>query len=209
VKRRRIVVPVALAFALALTPCSASFANPPPAAAPGAAPPGAAPLDEVLHLLGQRRHSHVTFTEVQQLAMLDQPLHSSGELLYDAPDRLEKRTLKPKPEELLLEHGLLTAQRGQHRRVVPLAEYPQALPFIESIRATLAGDRAALEQYFTVQFSGSVGGWTLELVPRNAALARTVQLVRIEGERDDVRTVQILQSDGDASFLTIGPEVSP
>jgi hypothetical protein len=205
VKRTRIVAPGALALVLALAPCSASFADPPQEAAP----PGAAPLDEVLQLLSERRHSHVTFTEVHELAMLDQPLHSSGELLYDAPDRLEKRTLKPKPEDLLLEHGVLTAQRGQHRRVVPLSEYPQALPFVESIRATLAGDRAALERYFRVQFSGSVARWTLELVPRDAALARTVQQVRIEGERGDIRTVQIRQSDGDASFLTIGPEVTP
>jgi len=35
---------------------------------------------------------------VQQLAMLERPLQSSGELLYDAPDRLEKRTLKPKAQ---------------------------------------------------------------------------------------------------------------
>ena len=204
-KRTRVVAPGALALVLALAPYPASFADPPQ----GAAPPGAAALDEVLQLLGERRHSHVTFTEVHELAMLDQPLRSSGELLYDAPDRLEKRTLKPKPEDLLLEHGVLTAQRGQHRRVVPLSEFPQALPFVESIRATLAGDRAALERYFTVQFSGSVARWTLELVPRDAALARAVQQVRIEGERGDLRTVQIRQSDGDASFLTIGPEVSP
>jgi len=31
------------------------------------------------------------FTEMQHLAMLERPLESSGELLYDAPDRLEKR----------------------------------------------------------------------------------------------------------------------
>ena len=36
------------------------------------------------------------------MAMLKEPLHSSGELLYEAPDRLEKRTLKPRPEVLLL-----------------------------------------------------------------------------------------------------------
>ena len=37
---------------------------------------------------------------------------SSGELFYDAPDRLEKRTLTPSAESLVLDHGVLTAQRG-------------------------------------------------------------------------------------------------
>jgi hypothetical protein len=51
--------------------------------------------------------------------------------------------------------------------------------------------------------------WTLELVPRDATLARTVQRVRIEGERDAIHTVEIRQSDGDLSLLTIGADVSP
>ncbi len=68
-------------------------------AAPGhaaaAEPSGTAGLDQVLQLFAARRHGHVAFSEVHQLAMLERPLQSSGELLYDAPDHLEKRTLRP------------------------------------------------------------------------------------------------------------------
>ena len=81
-----------------------------------------AAFDQLLRLLAERRHDHVTFTEVQELAILDQPLHSSGELLYDAPDRLEKRTLEPRVEDLVLEHGMLSVQRDHHRRSVALLE---------------------------------------------------------------------------------------
>jgi hypothetical protein len=162
-----------------------------------------------MQLLAQRRHGHASFTEVQHLSMLDQPLHSSGELLYDAPDRLEKRTLQPKPEDLVLEHGTLTMQRGSRHRVLSLRDYPQAVPFVESIRATLAGDRNALEQYFALKFSGTLESWTLELTPRDAALARSVEHIRIAGERDAIRTVEIRQRDGDTSLLTIGPELHP
>jgi len=176
------------------------------AAAQSASPPA---LDELLQLLAARRHGHVTFTEVQQLAMLDRPLESSGELLYEAPDRLEKRTLKPKAQTLILEHGVLTARRGHRTHVMALRDYPQVLPFVESIRATLAGDRAALERYFRVQFDGTLGAWTLRLVPVDTTLAGAVKDIRIEGERDAVRTVEIRQSDGDRSLLSIGPEVRP
>jgi hypothetical protein len=164
---------------------------------------------QLLKLLSGRRHDHVTFTEVQELAMLDQPLRSSGELLYEAPDRLEKRTLEPRPENLLLEHGVLSVERGHRRHSVALREFPAAVPFIESLRATLAGDRAALEHYFTVRFSGSLARWTLELTPTDAALKRNVQRIRMAGENDRIRTVAIHQSDGDTSTLTIGPEVTP
>jgi Outer membrane lipoprotein carrier protein LolA-like len=172
-------------------------------------PAGNDDLDQLLKLLAQRRHGHVSFTEEQKLAMLERPLHSSGELLYDAPDRLEKRTLKPKPEDLVLDHDQITVRRGQRTRVLSLSQYPQAVPFVECLRATLAGDRAALERHFKVQFSGSLEHWTLELEPSETSLARTLAHIRIEGERDAVHTVEIRQRDGDSSVLTIGPEISP
>jgi hypothetical protein len=176
-----------------------------------AAQPGdeTAAFDQLLQLLAGRRHDHVTFTEVQELAILDQPLHSSGELLYDAPDRLEKRTLEPRREDLVLEHGMLSAERDHHRRSVPLRDLPQALPFIESLRATLAGDRAALARYFTVRFAGTLGHWTLELTPTDATVKRSVQHILITGEQDRIRSVQIRQRDGDTSTLTLGAEVPP
>jgi hypothetical protein len=168
-----------------------------------------ADFDELLKLLAERHHQHVTFTEVQQLAILDRPLHSSGELLYDAPERLEKRTLEPRREDLVLEHGMLSVERDHHRRSVALRDFPQAVPFVESLRATLAGDRAALARYFAVHFSGTLARWTLELTPTDATLRRSVERILITGETDRIRTVQIRQSDGDTSTLTIGPEVAP
>ena len=163
----------------------------------------------LLKLLAARRHGHVTFTEVQRLAILDRPLESSGELLYDAPDRLEKRTLNPRAETLVLEHGVLTAHRGHRTYLMPLRDYPQVAPFIESIRATLAGDREALERLFRVGFEGSLAHWSLLLVPTDARLAGSVREIRIEGERDAIRSVDIRHRDGDRSLLSLGPEVSP
>jgi len=180
-----------------------------PDASVAAVPADEAAFAQLLQLLAVRRHGHVTFSEVHELALLDRPLQSSGELLYEAPDRLEKRTLKPRPEDLRLENGVLTAQRGTHRHVLALREYPQLVPYIESIRATLAGDRAALEHYFRVQFSGTLDHWTLELAPADAELARTVQRIRIAGERDAIHTVEVRQTDGDTSLLTIGATVGP
>jgi outer membrane lipoprotein-sorting protein len=197
---------VSLARAFMLAAACACLAAALPAAAQSATAPA---LDQVLQLLAAQRHGHVSFTEVHQLAMLERPLKSSGELLYEAPDHLEKRTLQPRAEVLLLDHGVLTAQRGHHRYVLSLRDYPQVVPFVESIRATLAGDRAALERFFTLKFTGSVDHWTLTLLPTDATVARTVKQIRIEGERGAIHTVEIAETDGDASVLTIGPELSP
>jgi hypothetical protein len=176
------------------------------AAAPTSSPGSG--LDEVMGSLAQRQHGHVTFVEEHFLRVLDRPVESSGELLYDAPDRLEKRTLKPKPESLVLEHGVITARRGHRTYVLNLSDYPQIVPLIDSIRATLAGDRAALEHLFKVNFEGDLENWKLRLTPSDATVAKSVQEIRIEGARDAIHSVEIKNADGDRSLLTIGSEVA-
>lgn len=179
-----------------------------PSAASAASAPSD-PLDTLLAGLAQRHHGHVSFTEVRYLAVLERPLESSGELLYDAPDRLEKRTLRPRPETLVLAHGTLSATRGEHTRTLALAAAPQLAPLLESLRATLAGDRSALESVFSVRLDTDPPHWTLHLTPRDPAAARLVSEVAISGERSDLKTVEILEADGDHSLLTIGRELSP
>jgi hypothetical protein len=164
-------------------------------------------FDHLMAALAQRQHGHVTFVERKFLAVLDRPLESSGELFYDAPDRLEKRTVKPRPETLVLAHGVVTAKRGRRTYVLDLREDPQVASLIESIRATLAGDRAALERVFRVTFVGSLENWTLVLKPRDARLTRTVKEFHIEGALDAIHSIEILEADGDRSVMTIGPEV--
>jgi hypothetical protein len=162
-------------------------------------------LDSLMALLAQRRHGEADFRELKYLSMLTQPLESTGVLIYDAPDHLEQRTTLPHPQSVVLEHGIVTMQIGKRRRVVRLADYPQLAPLIDSIRATLAGDRAALENSFTLSFSGTLDHWQLRLTPRDARLAATVSRIDMRGERDAVREVQVLQSDGDRSVMSITP----
>jgi hypothetical protein len=160
-------------------------------------------LDAVMGLLAMRRHGRVEFIEQQFLAVLDRPVESSGELRYDAPDHLEKRTLLPRPESLVLAGGVLTVERRGHRHVLDMHRYPQIQPFVESIRATLAGDREALERVFRVEFTGSVERWDLILVPLDRQLAKVITQVEIDGSRDQLRRIEIRQADGDRSLMTL------
>ena len=186
----------ALLAALALSAARA------PAGAPGT-------LDELLRSLAARRHGHVAFSEIQHRGLFDRPLVSSGELFFDAPDRLEKHILEPKPETLVLAHGVLTVTRGRHTRTLELAAWPQLAPLLESLRATLAGDRAGLERVFSVHLEGDAAHWTLQLTPRDPAAARLVREVIIRGVQADLKTIEVQEADGDSSLLSIGAELPP
>jgi hypothetical protein len=162
-------------------------------------------LGEVMNLLAARRHAEAGFVEQHFIALLKRPLESWGELYYDAPAHLEKRTDSPRAESLILDGDVVTMKRGARTRVLDLHAYPQILPLVESLRATLAGDRAALERVFRVGFSGDAGRWQMRLEPLDASLAGTIADIRIDGARDELYSVDIREAGGDHSLMTIRP----
>ncbi len=193
---------VGLLLAALSAAAAAANINPPPRA-------GTGDLDTVMSLLAQRQHGRVEFVEQKFLSILNHPIESSGDLLYDAPDHLEKRTLLPRAETLVLDGSVLTMERGGHARVLDLHRYPQIQPFVESIRATLAGDRGALERVFRVEFAGGVRRWSLTLAPLDRQLQRTIKQVQIDGSQDQLQRVEIRQTDGDRSLMTLRAPATP
>jgi hypothetical protein len=160
-----------------------------------------AALDQLMALLAQRRHAEASFTEEKYLSVLKQPIHSSGRLIYDAPDHLEERTLTPRPQSVVLDHGLLSMKIAARSRTLRLADYPQLAPLIDSIRATLAGDRLQLEKSFQLSFSGDLEHWQMRLTPREQPSALTQ--IDLAGERDRISEVRMQQRDGDRSIMHI------
>lgn len=160
-------------------------------------------IDQLMQSLAKNKAGHATFLEKKYIALLDRPVESSGELRYTAPDRLEKRTIKPKPENMLVDGDTLVMERGRQKHTLQLQEYPELAGFIGSIRGTLSGDRKALEASFRLKLDGAADRWTLTLYPTDAKLLTSVHLIEIAGARDDVRSINIIQTDGDRSMMTI------
>jgi outer membrane lipoprotein-sorting protein len=160
-------------------------------------------LQQLMETLAQNKSGRATFVEEKQIAMLDKPVESSGELLYTAPDRLEKRTLKPKPESMMVNGGELLIERGRQKYHLQLQDYPELAAFIDSIRGTLAGDRKTLERNYRLSLDGTAEHWALKLLPADEKMKAVIQGIRITGARDQVRSIEITQADGDSSLMTI------
>lgn len=165
-------------------------------------------VQQLMSLLAQRTQGQVSFSQTDYLQLLDRPVKSSGVLVYKAPDHLEKRTLEPRKESMILDGDELTVQRGHRTYEVQVSAYPQVGPYVDAIRDTLAGNEAGLEKVFKIGFSGTREEWRLELVPLDREAARKVRQVEIEGAGDVIRSVEILQADGDRSVMTLRPPSS-
>ena len=162
-------------------------------------------LPQLMQSLRQVTSSTAFFSERRELRMLSEPLMSSGTLSYVAPDQLQKRTLLPKPERLSIDGGKLTIERSQsnENRTVALADFPEIGAFVESIRATLAGDLPALQRYYTISLQGDAGDWQITLEPKEKRLRELVKLIRIAGRGTSIRTIVSEQGDGDRSEMSI------
>lgn len=160
-------------------------------------------VERLLAGFAQTREARASFVESKTVRVLERPLVSSGELRFAAPDRLEKRTLRPRAELLVLDGDSLTMERGERRLQLDLRSHPEVAAFVQSIRGTLAGDREALERSYRLALEGGEASWTLTLVPRTSAMAALVQHVRIAGRRADISVIEILQANGDSSLMSV------
>lgn len=160
-------------------------------------------LDRLMSTLAHNKSGRATFTETKTLSIAAEPVVSSGELVFIAPDHLEKHTLRPKPEHMVIDGDKLTVERNQRKFTMPLGQYPELAAFIESIRATLAGNRYALEASYKVAITGRGDDWTLTLTPIDARMQKVVSTITLDGTRDVLRSVAIRQADGDHSVMRL------
>lgn len=159
----------------------------------------------LFRLLADQPHGYARFTERRFIAVLQQPVMSSGTLKFERPHRLEKRTQNPDKEHLLISDGVLVIERPEDntRRVLMLEQQPALAAFIEGIRATLLGDLETLEKFYALELRGNRNAWRLDLQPRPLKLQKFISSIRIEGADAQVTSIETRQANGDISVMTI------
>ena len=167
-------------------------------------------IDDLMRSMKKVESSEARFSERKELAILTEPLESSGTLVYRAPDRLEKHTLMPERSSLVLEGDRLvleSAERGGPKSFA-LREHPVIWAFVESIRSTLAGDLPTLRRFYSVELEGGAPDWRLVLSPREPGMKSVVEEIRISGGGTAISRIEIREAGGDRSVMTISREGS-
>ena len=184
---------------------AAALAHGVAAAAEGAAEESAWNVARLMQELAKVKTSKGRFVERRYVGILTTPLESSGTLLYVAPDRLEKRTLSPRVESVLLEGDQLTLESTQpkRRRSIRLEDYPAVGVFVESIRSTLAGDLAALKRLFEIALEGDERKWRMVLKPTDRNMQELLSEIRVGGSRGTIHSIEFIEPNGDRSTMTI------
>jgi Outer membrane lipoprotein carrier protein LolA-like len=165
-------------------------------------------LPQLMQSLAQVQSSQARFTERKYLAVLIAPLDSSGTLLFQAPGHLEKHTLKPKAESLVLDQGVLTIDNKARniKRTLVLQEYPAVWAFVESIRSTLAGDLPTLQRFYKVSLKGNATRWSMQLLPFEQRTRQVMSEIVISGRGAHVTNIETTEANGDHAMMTVVEE---
>ncbi len=166
---------------------------------------GPAILMARLATISERR---ATFREERTLAALTTPLVSTGRLLYRRPDYLEKDTLWPLRERLVIDGSRLVITdpaSNDPPHVVPLDVQPELRALVDSMRAPLAGDLPALRHAFALAITGTLAAWTLDLTPTDPGVAKVLTSMHLTGQDTWIDNIRTIQANGDITSLQITP----
>jgi hypothetical protein len=160
-------------------------------------------VERLMSELGGVQQARARFVERKYLKVLKSPLETTGTLEYDAPDRLVKRTLEPKPETLTVEGARLVIESQARRRTLRLEDYPVLWAFVESFRSTLKGDLAALQRFYRVTLEGGPQRWQLALTPRDSKMSALIESILISGGGGRISRIEVREAQGDRSVMTV------
>jgi outer membrane lipoprotein-sorting protein len=176
------------------------------AASAAEGPWGLAPLMAELQAV---KEAHAHFTERKTSALLTQPIEASGTLSYVAPSSLEKITLAPQPERIVLKDDRLTGTEPNGEPFsVSVRDHPEIGALVEGLRSTLAGDLPTLSRYYAIALEGTRDDWHLSLTPVDKAVRDKVDAIRIDGTGASLRRISVREHDGDRSDMVVTPDPS-
>jgi outer membrane lipoprotein-sorting protein len=172
----------------------------------------AAPGDLVTQVKAKLQDASVlqgTFEQSKQVKGFKRPLKSSGTYVVKKGEGVQWNTLKPFPSELTVRAGDITSKQGD-KEVFKLdaKSEPTVRVITQLLFSLLAGDLAALGTWF--EASGTVGEreWRIELTPKTDGLKKVFMKIALSGDAS-VRSVHLMELNGDATLITLTPTPAP
>jgi len=137
-----------------------------------------------------------TFVQHRKIVVLPLPLDSEGKFSYHHQTGMVWTTLHPIQSTVIISsQGIQTEDTESVRRTVGSPQVAKAL------LGLFSGKLESLSEQFSIESSGSISDWRLQLRPKNDLLAAEITSIDIRG-RETAESVSIADANGDSSNLT-------
>ena len=160
----------------------------------------------LFELFTQLEGLEVSFVEEKHLALLVEPLTSSGKLYFTRPGHLTRVTEKPKPSTVRIGPKKLTVADEDGEEVVDLRQNEAVRVFVTSLVRIFGGDREALAKFYKLEYrldDEDARVWHLELTPLKKPLTDMVKTLHLHGRGAAVERIEITEPKGDRSVTRV------
>jgi hypothetical protein len=146
------------------------------------------------------------YREEKHIALLAQPLVSEGTVHFAPPRRVARHSVAPSPSSVVYDGASLRFGDEAGEQRIDVGANPVVRAFVDSFVDVLAGDRAALDHAFVVDFRVSDPAhperWELSLVPRSVDLLAILREMRFAGDGVVVSRMVVREASGDEGVTT-------
>lgn len=184
----------ACASAVVLAPTSATAAPPTETNKPQVT------AEELLEEFANMPGLYAEFKEEKHMALLAAPLVSRGTLHFSS-DRLARHTTSPLRSSLVIQGGRIDFGDEQGHDSIDFSQNQVVKLFVESFTKILAGDRAALERIYHIEFK-PMGepedrAWKLTLKPKVEPMTKYIDRLEVEGTGLTFSVMRVFEVGGD------------
>lgn len=144
------------------------------------------------------------FRQERRLAMLKEPVISSGRFNYEKPDKLRWEFLSPDPSGFLVNGKLAKQWKGKNNppEAFDLQQNPVIQLIVDQLLAWTKADFAWIEQRYIVSVVKE-NPISLKLVPRSSQEKKYIDhiLISFEAETHYANAVDIIEKGGDSTRI--------
>jgi outer membrane lipoprotein carrier protein len=158
-------------------------------------------IDGVVARQRSLRSLRADFVQEKRSALLLEPVHSSGEFAYLAPDRVRWDYQKPETMVVVFSDDNVTTYHPGQRRAERVRVSRRDRRFVKVLAGRLPLDE--LTSYFSISLadSGASEPYRLRLTPNRGSLRKKLESLLVEVDRELLLpvTVEYNEADGDST----------
>ncbi|GGP21742.1 outer membrane lipoprotein carrier protein LolA [Silvimonas iriomotensis] len=141
------------------------------------------------------------FTQSRQLQGVKKPLTSTGSFLVDKQRGVIWKAEKPFPSTLRVTRGEILQKNGDQVMMKLSADKEPTVKTVSGLLFSLfSGDVGSLGKVFNAQGNVSGKNWKLALTPKDAALAKLIAGIQLQGA-GTVEHIQLNAASGDVTQI--------
>jgi outer membrane lipoprotein-sorting protein len=141
------------------------------------------------------------FRELRHLAILIDPIETTGMLYFAPPDRLARHATWPGRSSVVVGARRVSLGDETGQRVFDLNTSEVARALVGHLMIVFRGDLESLKARYSISFDSDGENWTLDLEPRSRALRGIIDRIRFTGRDRELSAMETRESNGDRTIM--------